>query len=307
VIPAMNTYKKRSFRTTIRKSCVGIVFLLPAVVLLTYTIYFPMVWNVILSFQQWDGYLKKKWVGLGNFNAALHDPEILHSLWNSVLLAFIATVLAVTLGMLFAVLLYRMQKIEGALYRLILFLPVMLPVAIVGLLFQFMYNPEAGPIDNFLRMIGLGRYALAWLEDSRTALFSIALVGAWKMMGLTMLLCFAGLQLIPQALFEASIIDGATFREQVFTIMLPLVKPIMQISAVYTLVVSFKGYDLVYVMSRGGPGTLTYIVPLQMINLAFNFNEFGLSSAVGFILSFVVLMMILITKKVLGGEPYEFQ
>jgi len=284
----------------------GILFMLPALAFIAFSIFIPTVWNVVLSFQEWDGYLHREWVGLRNYLEALQDENVLKSLFNSIYLAVAMTAFALVIGTGLAGFIYRLGRREGAVYRLILFMPVMLPVAIIGLLFTFMYNPEMGLINQLLRTIGLGAWAQAWLENPDTVLPSIIVVGIWRLTGLTMMLCFAAMQNIPVSLFESSKLEGASYARQFFSIVLPLIKPIVQLAAIFTLVLAFKSYDLVFVMTEGGPGILSRTIPLQMIDTAFTYSEFGYSAAMGFLLTIAVMLIIMIANKILRGQSYEY-
>lgn len=284
----------------------GIIFMLPALAFISFSIFIPTIWNVVLSFQEWDGFLQRNWVGFANYKAAFLDENVMRSLANSIYLAVGITIASLLVGVVLAALIYRLGRREGAIYRLILFMPVMLPVAIIGLLFTFMYNPEMGLINQFLRMVGAGGLAQAWLENPRTVMLSIIAVGIWRMSGLTMMLVFAAMQGIPGSLFESSRLEGASYGRQFFSIILPLVKPVIQLSAVFTLVLAFKSYDLVFVMTEGGPGILSRTIPLHMIDTAFTYSEFGYSAAMGFLLTVAVMLIIGLSNRLLRGPAYEY-
>ncbi|MDR1902427.1 MAG: sugar ABC transporter permease [Treponema sp.] len=290
----------------LRKIIVSLIFLLPAFAFLSYSVYIPFGWNIVLSFQNWDGFLKKSWAGLANYFNAFHDPEVLKALGNSIFLALVSTLGSVLLGVLAAGLLFKVRRGEGAFYRLIIFMPVMLPSAIVGLLFTFVFNADIGLLNSFFRAVGLGSLTKAWLENYSTVMWCIAFVNIWKMTGLTMMLVFAAIQMLPVSIFESSKIDGASYPKQFFYLTLPLVKSIIQLSTVYILAVCFKTYDIVFSMTRGGPGIASTTIPITMIKTAFLFGEFGYSSAMGIILMLIVVVLVLTFNKLLSGEKYEF-
>jgi raffinose/stachyose/melibiose transport system permease protein len=289
-----------------RVSLTGIVFLVPSLLFVIFSVYIPFVWNIILSFEKWDGFKKYSWVNLNNYAEILKTQDVFRYMKNSVFLALSSTVISVVLGLILAGLIYQMGKKESAFYRLVFFMPVMLPLAIIGLLFTFVYNPDMGILNNFLKLVGLGSQAKAWLENSNTVMWCISIVDIWSMTGLTMMLCFASMQSLPQSLFESAHLDGAGYIRQFFSIMIPLIKPIIQLSAVFTLVKCFKSYDLVFVMTRGGPGDISTTVPINMLITAFSYSEFGLSAATGVVFSVVILIIVFITKSILKGEQYEY-
>jgi ABC-type sugar transport system permease subunit len=120
------------------------------------------------------------------------------------------------------------------------------------------------------------------------------------------MLNFAAMQMLPESIFESSRIDGASYSRQFFSLILPLIKPTILMSATYSLVLNFKSYDLVFVMTRGGPGTVSQTVPIDIMKTAFNFNEFGYSAAMGLALCVVVMLVIVAVRRALRGETYEY-
>ncbi len=287
-------------------SITGILFLVPAAVFLIYANYVPFVWNLLLSFQQWDGFMKQQWIGLENYLRLFRDDLFVTSIFNSTFLAVSATVGSVLIGVASAAFLYKTGKREGSVYRLILFMPAMMPIAVIALLFTFIYNPEMGMLNNFLRAVGLESLTTAWLEDRNTIMWCVSIVNVWRMAGLTMMLCFSSMLMIPESLFESSKLDGAGYRIQFTQIILPLIKPIVQLSTVYTLATNFKTYDTVFILTRGGPGNLSMTVPIYMIDTAFTYGEFGYSATMGVAITAVIIILITGTNRVLGGEHYEY-
>lgn len=288
------------------RTSLGILFLLPGSLVIFIVTYLPALWNVILSFMEWDGFLVRNWVGFKNYVQSFQDALVFSAMRNSIVLGLGQTFFAVIVGLVLVALIYRMGRFESAVYRLILFIPIMMPLAIIGLLFSFVYNPDMGILNNFLRLIGLNVLTRPWLEDLNTVMPSLQFVGVWRMSGLTMMFYFAAMQLIPPALFEASHIDGASYSQQFFRIVIPLIKPSIQLSAVYSFMVTFKTYDLVKVMTNGGPGRFSQTVPLMMMNTAFMFNEFGYAAALGVELTVVILVIIQLSKLIIRSEYYEY-
>ena len=300
----MKKQKKRAMNKP--KTLTAVLFLVPALATMIYAVYFPFGWNIVLSFQKWNGFTQPVFAGFDNYIHMFRDPDALHALWNSVFLAVVGTALSVVIGVLLAAFVYRVTPAEGAFYRLIMFLPVMLPTAIVGLLFTFVFNSDIGLLNNFLRLIGQGDKATAWLENSHTVMWCLVGVNVWKVSGLTMMLCYAAMRMLPDSIFESSKIDGAGYVRQFFSMILPLIKPTILMSAVYTMVMNFKSYDLVFVMTRGGTGTISQTIPIDMMKTSFNFNEFGYSASMGVILCIVVMLCIVLTRRALRGETYEY-
>ena len=280
--------------------------MIPIMLFLVYSVVIPFVWNIILSFQEWDGMGEAKFVGFSNYIKSFQDPIVFKSILNSVIFALGSTIGAVLFGLLLATLIFRIVDRSAPVFRLILFSPAMLPAAVVGLMFTFMYNPEMGLINSFLRAVGLDSLAHIGLQEKGTAMLCIILAAIWKASGSVMLLCFAAMQTVPTSLYESCKLDGAGYWKQMTNITYPLIKPMILLSAMNTLGAQFKTYDIIYVMTQGGPGTLTYTTPIHMTKMAFSYGEFGYSAAMGVEFTVVVIIFILITKRLLKGESYEF-
>lgn len=302
----MNQLKSRGRRGSFQRNLTSVLFLLPALAMMLYAVYIPFFRNIVLSFQEWNGFTEPVGVALDNFKRILNDPTALNAFKNSMFLAVVGTAIAVALGLLLAAFVFKVTRKEGAFYRLIIFMPVMLPTAVVGLLFTFVFNPDMGILNNLLRAIGLDQYTKAWLENKSTVMWCLVFVNVWKVAGLSMMLNFAAMQMLPESIFESSRIDGAGYTRQFFSLILPLIKPTILMSATYSLVLNFKSYDLVFVMTGGGPGTVSQTVPIYIMKTAFNFNEFGYSASLGLVLCILVMLVIVIVRRVLRGESYEY-
>jgi len=297
---------KKIFKSDLARRITGFLFLIPSAVFILFSLIIPTIENVILSFHKWDGFNPREFIFFNNYIKMFNDSGVHKNLYNSIYIALGITFFSVLIGLFLAAIIYRLGKNEGAFYKLIFFMPVMLPLSIIGLLFTFMYNPEMGLINQMLRLVGLDSLTKAWLENYSTVMPSLIVVGIWRMMGLTMMLCFAAMQMIPDSLIESSKLDGARYIRQFFYIILPLIKPTIKLSAIFTLAISFKTYDLVVIITGGGPAGFTKTVPLQMIDTGFGYNEFGYAASMGFTLSIIVMAIIYIVSKILGGEQYEY-
>lgn len=293
-------------RRRIKRVLIILLFLMPAIFFMLFSVYVPFGWNAMLSFQEWNGFKPAEWTGFDNFAQMFKDPVAMQSLWNSVLIAVFSTLGAVILGLLLAAFMYKVSNKEGAIYRLIIFLPVMLPTAVVGLLFTFVFNPEMGLLNNLLSTVGLESWTHIWLQEKGTVLACIIAVNMWKMSGLTMMLSYASMKMLPGSIFESSRLEGANYFHQYTRLILPLIKPTILMSAVYSLAVNFKSYDIVFVLTGGGPGTMSHTVPINMVKTAFNFSEFGYAAAMGMVLALVVMIVVAIVNRILKGENYEY-
>jgi raffinose/stachyose/melibiose transport system permease protein len=283
----------------------GIVFLVPAITMLMLTIIIPMIWNFVLSFNEWNGMNKLKFIGILNYKNAITDSATRLAFTNSVFMALVSTTIAIVSGLFLAIMIYRLGKIEGAIFRFVFFTPSMIPMTIIGILFIFILSPDIGLLNSVLRLVGLGSLQHAWLSDPDLVVWVIAFVSGWRYSGVIMMLCYTGIIGIPTTLFEAAQIDGAGFLKQIRTIILPLIKPTIQLSIVMMLIWSFKTYDIVWAMTKGGPGNVSITVPIRMLQTTFTFNKFGSGAATGVILTLVVSIFIIVTQRLMKGETYE--
>jgi raffinose/stachyose/melibiose transport system permease protein len=294
-----------SRRLKTRTTLMGVAFLAPAFILMTYSNFIPAIWNFILSFQT-GGFEDLQWTGVQNYVTAIGDSVFLRSLWNSTFIAVVTTSFAVVFGVALALMIYQLGPFEGAFYRLVIFMPTMLPLAITGLMFVFVFNQESGILNNFLRLIGLGSLTQAWLSKPPLNLYAICVVGIWRIVGLPMIFTYAALQSIPVSLLEASKLDGATYLDDVRLVLLPLLKPIIATATIFTFIINYKAFDLVYVLTRGGPGNTSRVVPINIVETAFTFNQFGYAASMGVIMTLVVLVLSGVINRVLRSEVYEY-
>jgi raffinose/stachyose/melibiose transport system permease protein len=283
----------------------GWLFLVPTFVLMTYTSFIPTIWNLILSFQN-STLFTSEFVGLANYLNAFQDPVFLTSLWHSIFFSVAITLFSTVIGVALAVLIYQLGSKEAAFYRVCVFLPVMLPTSIVGLMFVFVFDQQVGLLNNLLTLIGLGGLTQAWLAQPPINLFAICVVGIWKSVGLPMILTSAALQSLPSTYLEAAKIDGAGFLRQIFSLILPLIKPIIAISVIFLLISNFKTFDLVYVLTRGGPGNSTFVVPIDLLQTAFTDGEFGYAAAFGIILAFTIFLVTVVSNRIMKSERFEY-
>ncbi len=284
----------------------GILFCIPAFCFMIFTVMVPIVWNIALSFTEWNGNTAPAFIGISNYINVLTSSASLRAFSNSIFIALVSTAVAMFLGSTSALLIYRMGKREGSFYRFIFYAPSMMPMSVVGLLFTFILAPDKGLVNSFLGLIGLENLQHAWLADPDTVLMTIAMVSGWRFSGITMILVFSALISIPTSLFEASRLDGSTYFTEVVHIMVPLVKPTLQLTLSLILLSSFRTYDMVYALTRGGPGDFSVTAPIAMINYTFSYNKFGEGATMSVLLTLLVVTCVVIVRRGVKGEQYEY-
>jgi len=200
--------------------------------------------------------------------------------------------LPIGVGLLLCSFLYETRNNnERSLLRIFFFLPYIMPMAVLGVVWRWLYNPAFGPIDQFLRAIGLPQLALSWLGDFNWALPAVGIVATWYFFGFCLVLFMSGLQRMDPSLLEAADLDGSSRRQKFMRITLPSLRPELRIALLLTVIASLKAFDLVYVMTQGGPGTSTMVTNLFMYKQGFDLHYFGYASAVAVFSMMIVLLI----------------
>lgn len=244
---------------------------------------------------------KMDFVGLGNYTGLLKDRTFRHALSNNIFMVFGSLIAHMPLAMFFANAIYK--KIKGsAFFQTVFFLPNVICGVAVGLTWTFIYNGNYGLLNAFLKFIGLGDLAQVWLADKNLAMFCIIVVIMWQYVGYHMVIQLAAMRNIDASFYEAAEIDGATGWQQFKYITFPLIKPILKIDAVLIITGSLKYYDLVAVMTSGGPNHATEVMSTYMYYEAFNVLKYGYASAIGVILMVLCMVAVGISNLVFRTE-----
>ena len=284
----------------------GLLFMMPATALYVVFTVYPFFDSVILSVHEWNGYSDRVFAGMTNFARAFKDDVFAVSMKNSVYIGFLSALISVLVGILMAWLLLHVGRREGGLYRTILFSPNMIPPVITALLFAFVFNPEMGILNRLLDSVGLGSLQSAWLTNRRTVILCIIFVLSWKQFGLPMVLCFAAFQGIPNSLIESARLDGASDFVVLRRILLPMIRPVLELSAMFALMAGLKIFDTVVALTGGGPARISSVTPMWIIENAFGFNRFGYASSMSMLYVAVILLSLLLVKRLFKGETYEY-
>lgn len=279
----MNLYRNRK---TI------LLYLLPTLFLLGVFVYYPMLLNGFYSFFKWSAFSESKaFVGLDNYIRILSDPLTLTAIRNNILYAVISVICQCGLGLVFAValeekLLRRFQKI----FRSILFIPSVISISVIGLLWGLIYDPNIGFVNAFLELVGKPEWQHVWLGEEGTAIFAIIFVSQWQYIGYIMLLYLVGLHKIPEEIYESAVIDGANPIQKFIFITIPQIKETILVCTVITVIGSFKVFSEVYIMTGGGPARSSETLATVMYHSAFRTDEMGMACAMAgviFIITFL--------------------
>jgi len=270
----------------------AIVMCIPAVVLVGGLIFYPLLRGGWISLHQWDGLsATMTWNGARNYQNVVNDATFWQAIRNTFVFAVGVTVAKNVIGLVLAVLLN--QKLRGrGLFRTATFVPVMMSYVAVGILWSWIFNPNFGLLDAFLRSIGLESLIQGWLSDPSIALYSVIAVDIWKWTGFHVVIILAGLQTIPGELLEAAAIDGASRLQSFWRVTLPLLVPVLSFSILMSLTGAFvSNYDLVKVMTGGGPSHSTEVALTWIVSTAFTHFNVGKANAMSMILFALVAVV----------------
>lgn len=271
----------------------GWVYALPA--LLFYGVFNlrPVLENVWYSFYQWDGIGASRWIGLQNYVDVFREPQLLASLLHAVYLIIFFTALPVAFGLVAAATMREIKgAVTGALARVTLFLPQIIPGAAAGVAWTWMYSSD-GTVNQILHAIGLGSIARPWLGDYTWALTAVGFIGTWLQTGFVTLLMMSGIGRIDPSLYEAARLDGAGPLRQFRSVTLPHLRAEIGIAVTVTIISALASFDVVYLATQGGPGYQTLVPGVEVYNLAFTASRIGAAAALAIVLALVINAIVL--------------
>jgi len=273
----------------------GYALILPTLFIFLILTAYPFVHAFYISMTRWDGFTEPLFIGLDNFRRIMSDDTVWSALRNNVVFMIFTSTLKVALGFMIAI--FLRDKFRGvSFFRTIFFLPVVMSFVAVGLIWRFIFNPNLGLINGLLFQLGLSnpRDPILWLGNPTLAMFSIILVDVWRWTGFHVVLFMAGLQTIPNELYEAAVVDGATEWKKFLYITLPMMKGMTMTNFVFCLTGALSVFDLVMTMTAGGPYGSTRVIALYTYEIAFGArSQFGYATAINIMLFFFILIITL--------------
>ncbi len=275
------------------------VYVLPSLLLLLAIIYIPIVLTGYYGLMEWDGVSPMTFVGLDNYIRLAHDSVFWDSVLHAVLFAVLSTA---SLFVYLLVALVLAGNVWGAnLFRKIYLIPMLLSTVAIAQLWMKMYHPTSGILNVFLESVGF-QDPPAWLADTHIVLWALFVPILWQYAGFYILIYYAALRNIPAALIESARIDGANALQIAFRIKLPLVIEVIHVTIVLAVVGSLKYFDLIYIMTDGGPNQASEVMASYMYHQAFRGFHFGYGSAVGFFLLVICLVATWIIRKLTASK-----
>ncbi|NLJ31655.1 MAG: sugar ABC transporter permease [Clostridiales bacterium] len=282
------------------------LFVLPAFLIYLCFLLVPIIYNIVISMYSTNLMSPGTFVGFRNYvNLFTQDSTFVQALGNNVLMVIGSLIAHMPLALLFANILFNKIK-GGSFFQTVFFLPCVICGVAIGLMWTFMYNSQFGLVNKLLSLIGLGRFSQDWLANPNTAIFAIIVVVMWQYVGYHMIIQLAAMKNIPRSLYEAAAIDGASKWRQFCSITLPLIKNVLRIDAVLIITGSLKYYDLIAVMTGGGPNHATELLSTYMYYQGFRTLKYGYSAAIGMILLILCVLSLVLSNMVFKSEDVQY-
>lgn len=272
------------------------VFLTPAFIILFLSLLLPAAATVVMSFTDISFLQSTSWVGVANYTKLMNDPGFRQALGNTIYYTAGVTIPTMVLGLLAAVALNRKFRFRIA-FRTIFYLPVLTSLIAAAVVWAYLYEPYNGPLNAFLTKLGLP--PLRWLQSPDLAMFALIIMAIWRDFGTAMIIYLAGLQDIPQDIYEAAKLDGAGKVAVFRRITVPMLSSVTFYLLIILIVQSFQVFGAIYVMTGGGPLGSTETIVFQMYQTAFAYTEFGYAAAMSTILFVVILFFSIVGSKLM--------
>jgi raffinose/stachyose/melibiose transport system permease protein len=257
--------------------------------------------SVWLSFFHWDGVTAATWAGFSNYSGFFADPTLRAAAEHTLIFLLFFSALPITLGLISAALSSTKRVRAGGVFRSVVFIPQTLTPAVTAVVWKRIYEPD-GPINDFLKAIGLGGLTHSWLGDYTWALPALGIIGTWAGFGLCTVLFLSGMQNIPSELYDAARVDGAGPIREFFTVTLHGLRGPIAVVLTVTVVGAIRVFDIVWLTTRGGPGTTTVTPTVLLYERAFANPDIGSAAAIGVVISIISLLVTVVIIKVAGGR-----
>ncbi len=268
----------------------GYLFVLPAFLLYAVFLVYPFAQSIYLTFVEWNGADPiKRWVGLANYRRLVDDDLFWRSLWHNVIWVIIGTAAPMVIGLLLAVLLWRRPR-GFTLFRTVYFMPQVLSSVVVALVWQWIYNPIFGILNKGLEAVNLDSLTRGWLGDPGTALYAVLGAAIWAEVGFAFVVFLAGLQNVSRDLLEAATIDGANAWQRFRNVTVPQLANVINVILALELIGGFAVFDIILVMTGGGPNNATEVIATYTYFEAFTQNRVGYAATLSLVMTTITLV-----------------
>ena len=291
---------KRHTKGNFHQTAAPLLFLLPNILIFGTFIIIPAIQGLRMSFTEWGVFTTPVFIGFDNFKELIGDEVFWKTFSNTIVYSFFTVSLIMVYALALALLLYKNTLKGEKIFRSLFYIPSLLSMITVGIAWRFILGDEMGIVNYLLR--SMGGDGIRWLTDSKLAMVSIIGVSIWAQAGYYMVVLIAGLQAIPIELYEASKIDGASTTKTFTSITLPLLRSTLLVVLVLATIASFKAYELISVMTKGGPGYATKFIVQQVYQVAFLEDRMGYASAMSIVLMLIIALFTVLQFKFSGKE-----
>ncbi len=278
---------------------ISVAFLTPALVLFALFSWWPILQSFLISFQEYSTQagVQTRWVGFENFRQVLVvDRDITLAAWGNVILFVVLGLLVgflVPVGLAIAI---NEMRHANAFFRIAYYVPAILPLVVVTIMWKYIFTPEEGLLDSMFRYVGLP--AVGWLINKGTAMLGLVIMATWKGAGATMLIYLAALQGVPADLYEAAELDGATVWQRIRHITMPFLLPVMMILLILQIIGTFQIFTEPYIMTKGGPARGTYTVLMYIFDKLFKEYNYGQATAMGLLLFAALVALTVVYSRI---------
>ncbi|WP_319562135.1 sugar ABC transporter permease [Marispirochaeta sp.] len=282
-----------------------ILFLLPGLLVYFGLVLYPLLQGFILSTQRWVTLTRRVYVGIENYTSLMRNSIFWTSMEKSAVFVIGTTVLQLVLGFLLGYLLYKQLK-GYRIFKTLFFVPVILMTVAVGFIWDYIYSPAFGLLKPFMEFIGMGDRYFPPLADPNVAIWFVVLAHSWRQVGIQIMLFYAGFMNIPQDVIEMATIEGASGFKLIWYMIIPLSWEISKMVVVLQITAALRAFDLIYVMTKGGPNHSTEVLPMHMFVHAFENFNIGLGSAVAVIIFILSMTLTLILRRLMQRETLQY-
>lgn len=279
-------------------------FSVPSVLLYIVFLIVPLGLVAWLSLTQWTGAGDIRFIGLENYRFLFSYSDFWIIIRNTAIMVLMNVAIQIPLATILAFVLFRLTK-GFRFFRATYFLPSIISATVIGLMFSVLLNSDIGPVNSLLRSVGLNSLALSWLSNPRISIYTVTVVSLWQYIGYHMVLILAGMQSISEEIMESAMIDGANNFQLAVHIVLPQIRPVLEVSFIFCVTGCLKGFEHAFIMTWGGPGVASTNLALYMYKLAFSSSELGKGASIAVMIVISALALTRLTNLIFRVKGEE--
>jgi len=274
---------------------------------LLFTLY-PNLMSFFYAFLKWDGITEAEFIGLDNFVYMFKDNYVWRALYHNLILMITLPILTVIISLVLAYLLINKGYREAPFYKVLFFFPNILSTVVITLLWVYIYDGANGLLNGVLRILGFDNGGYYWLSDPGTALWLLLPPMIWGAVGFYVVIFMNAMKSIPKSMYEAAILEGASYMNRLVKITIPLINPVIRVTLLFLFLGTFKGFEIILIMTNGGPSGSTDVIGLYMFNQAFGqgSQNYGYASAIGMFLFIILVGGKLLIDKLMPNDDLEY-